>query len=65
MRDRSGSIPLSLTVGPEEVATIDPADLHERTRALREWYESHAGWDVIAGKIANLIGKMEETASDR
>lgn len=62
MRDRSGSVPLGLTVAPEEVGTIGAADLRERTRALREWYETHAGWDVIAGKIANLIGKMEETA---
>jgi hypothetical protein len=54
---------LRFTVAPNDVATIDDIDLGERTRALKEWYQSHADWDVIARKISALLpAKIEEEA---
>lgn len=55
--------PLRFTVAPDEVATIDDVCLSERTRALQQWYQLHADWDVIARKISALLpAKMEEEA---
>jgi glycosyltransferase involved in cell wall biosynthesis len=54
-RAKSKTVPLRFTVAPAEVATIDDVDLGERTRALQEWYETHADWNVVARKISSLL----------
>jgi hypothetical protein len=62
-KTKSDASPLRFTVAPSDVATIDDVDLSERTRALKEWYQSHADWDVIARKISGLLpAKVEEEA---
>ena len=60
---KSETAPLRFTVAPEELATMSEVDLGERTGALRQWYEQHAHWNVIAGKISVLFSdKVRQTA---
>jgi hypothetical protein len=55
MKNKSDARPLRFTVAADEVPAIDEADLDERTRALRTWYEGHADWNVIAEKISSFL----------
>jgi len=52
---RSETAPLRFAVAPDEVPTMSDVDLGEKTKALRQWYEQHAHWNVIARKISALF----------
>jgi len=62
-KTRSEAAPLRFTVTPDELATMSDVDLVERAKALRQWYEQHAQWNVIARKISALFpDKVTQTA---
>ena len=62
-KTRSETAPLRFAVTPDEVATMSDVDLGERTKTLRQWYEQHAHWNVIARKISALFpDKVTQTA---
>ena len=50
--------PLSWTIRPKEVETLSTDELRSRANAGRRWYETHAGWKVLAAKISELIGNL-------
>lgn len=55
IRARSETAPLRFAIAPDEVATMSDVDLGERSKALQQWYEQHADWNVIARKISALL----------
>jgi glycosyltransferase involved in cell wall biosynthesis len=62
-KTRSETAPLRFAVAPDELVTMSDVDLRERTKALRQWYEQHAHWNVIARKISALFpDKVTQTA---
>lgn len=62
-RTRSDAVPLRFAVAPEEVATISDVDLGQKAKALQQWYEQHAGWNVIARKISALLANKVTQAA--
>jgi hypothetical protein len=63
VKNRSDALPLRFTITPDEVGSIDDVDLAERARALKEWYDTHSNWNIIAKRIFDLWPrKMREEA---
>lgn len=61
-RTRSDTAPLRFAVAANEVSVLSDVDLDERANALRQWYEEHADWNVVAKRIFALlpaIGRSE------
>jgi hypothetical protein len=54
-KTKSDALPLRFAIAPEEVSSLSDLDLDEKANALRQWYEQHADWNVIAQKIFALL----------
>lgn len=54
-RSRSPNEPLCWTVLADEVGSVADPELRHRADAMRQWYETHAEWRIIAAKISELI----------
>jgi hypothetical protein len=59
----STTAPLQFVVRPDQVATIDDAELARRTSALREWYSANAGWPVVAARFAAFFANEQKDAA--
>ena len=51
--------PLVWNVRPEEIEQISIDELHQRTDAARKWYDTNAGWEVVARKISDWIAAAD------
>jgi hypothetical protein len=47
--------PLSFAFAPDDVATASDVELCRRITVLREWFEDNADWEILAGKIFDLV----------
>jgi hypothetical protein len=54
----SDTVPLRFAIAPSEVASLSDVDLDEKANALLQWYNQHAGWDVIARKLSALLPEI-------
>jgi len=52
---KSPNEPLCWTVLADEVGALNDSELRRRADGMRQWYESHAEWRIIAAKISELI----------
>lgn len=54
-RNKSSLEPLVWNVMPEEVGTINFDNLQRRAEAARNWYQTNADWEILAGTISRWI----------
>ncbi|HEY4284830.1 MAG TPA: hypothetical protein VGM62_17340, partial [Chthoniobacterales bacterium] len=58
--EESNKEPLSWAIRPKEVETLSTDQLRSKADAGRRWYQDHAEWNVLAGKISELIANLPE-----
>lgn len=49
--------PLQFTIPAADVAGTTPASAMEKGDRLRQWYLAHATWDIVAKRIAEIVGR--------